>query len=207
MRRILVIAVLTMCVPLLCQAAPPTTNALQEAAAVLAKQAAQPVRPYSSRDFGRDRFAGASSVVVEPEEAERVLAGVRRGLANGLVAFIGTTRNLAVPKAQGSEVVVAAAANQFDILRIAATDAVNYGLETEDLIKKLKVWDDAYGIDIFQAETDTVQFRLRSLPKDLPKFAAEVYAFCPDVVDQGTGSVGVLADEIAKTRRVFLWWD
>jgi hypothetical protein len=38
-------------------------------------------------------------------------------------------------------------------------------------------------------------------------FAREVYAFCPDVVDQGTGAVEALAAEMSRTNTLYLWWD
>ena len=71
----------------------------------------------------------------------------------------------------------------------------------------LKQWDDAYGIDIYMADTDTIRLRLKRLPPDLPAFAKEVYAFCPDIVDQGMGSVEALEQAIRESREVYLWWD
>ena len=62
--------------------------------------------------------------------------------------------------AEGVEVVVGPGKRQFDILRIAASDAANYDMETEDLIKVLEKWDRLYGIDIVAAETDTIQLTL-----------------------------------------------
>ena len=38
-------------------------------------------------------------------------------------------------------------------------------------------------------------------------FAREVYAFCPDVVDQGTETVEALAAEMKQENTVYLWWD
>jgi hypothetical protein len=103
--------------------------------------------------------------------------------------------------------VVAGANNQFDILRIAASDAVNYGKDTEDLVRILRSWDERFGIDIYAAQSDTIQLKLKSVPKDMKAFANEVYEFCPDIVDQGVGDVEKLAAEIAATKTVFLWWD
>jgi hypothetical protein len=37
--------------------------------------------------------------------------------------------------------------------------------------------------------------------------AADMYEFCPDIVEHGTGSMEGLATEIGRTRRVWLWWD
>jgi hypothetical protein len=37
--------------------------------------------------------------------------------------------------------------------------------------------------------------------------AQRIYAFCPDVVDQGHGSVAALAGSLAKEAALYLWWD
>ena len=44
-------------------------------------------------------------------------------------------------------------------------------------------------------------------PDNWGAFAQEVYEFCPDIVDQGVGDVGALAEILDDTRRVYLWWD
>ena len=38
-------------------------------------------------------------------------------------------------------------------------------------------------------------------------FAKEVYTFCPDVVDQGVGSIEALEEAIKEMHGVWLWWD
>jgi hypothetical protein len=165
-------------------------------------------RDYSTRDFGRDRNPGARSVVVTKTNARQVLRQIRAELGRGLIAFIGTTRWLGdEDHADGEEIVVASGNSQFDILRVAQSDAVNYGMVTEDLIKKLSDYDRAYGIDIFHAETDTIEFRFSKLPGDMRGFCEDLYKFCPDIVDQGVGSVEGLENEIRRTQEVFLWWD
>lgn len=184
-----------------------TISDLDAAGALLAKQSGQPLRSFSTRDFGRYKFHNARSVLVEPAMAGALVDRLRKQLAPGLVAFVGTGSSLANPPVQGTEVIVGKGASQLDIVRIAASDAINYGMGTEDLIRKLKQWDDAYGIDIYMADTDTIQLRLKRLPPDLPAFAKEVYAFCPDIVDQGVGSVEALEQAIRESREVYLWWD
>ena len=182
-------------------------TSLEEAGAYLAERSSQPLRPYSTQDFGRAEFHEARSVLVPESQAQALLGDVRSRLGPGLVAFIGTQNSLAKPRAKGVEVVVGCGASQFDILRIAASDAVNFDMVTEDLIRKLQAWDATLGVDIFHAETDTIQLRLKSLPADLLAFAQDVYEFCPDVVDQGVGSVQKLAEDIRTSGAVFLWWD
>jgi hypothetical protein len=34
-----------------------------------------------------------------------------------------------------------------------------------------------------------------------------MYEFCPDIVDQGVGTVARLAQELSKSRKLYFWWD
>lgn len=208
MRNVIVAAlVFTFAIPATSRAEEKPLRTLDQAAARLAALAARPLRPYATRDFGREKNPAARSVVVAEEKADEVLRAVRRELGPGLIAFIGCTNSLADPKVEGSEVVVAEGKTQFDVLRVAASDAVNLDMDTEDLVKKLEEWDKKYGIDIFHAETDTIEFEFRKLPPNLRAFCRDLYKFCPDIVDQGTGTIKELEAEIKDTKRVFLWWD
>ncbi len=180
---------------------------LEDASARLSQLSGKSLRPFATRDFGRERNPAARSVVVSEDNAEDLVVDLRRELAPGLLAFVGCTHSLADPPDQGSEVVVALGENQFDILRVAQSDAVNFDMDTEDLVRKLQEYDSKYGIYIFHAETDTIEFRFQTLPKDLTGFCKDLYKFCPDIVDQGTGTVEKLEEEIARTGTVFLWWD
>lgn len=186
---------------------PATSQTLDQAGRVLTQITGKTARPYSTRNFGREQFSGARSVLVSASDADAELQKVRKAISPGLVAFVGTTHSLATPKPSGVELVVGAGDDQFSILRIAAADAANHGKTTEDLIARLQLWDAAYGIDIWQAGTDTVQLRFKKVPVDLGRFAKEVYEFCPDIVEQGVGSVSALEKEIRRTQSLFLWWD
>lgn len=191
-------------------------NELDEVAKILADVTGKKVRNYSTRDFGREKYLHARSVLIPAEpfalyqnrtKYEQLLRLIQTRLPKGFVAFIGTTNHLGSSGEKGIEIVVAPGDDQFAIIETAATDAVNYDMSTNDLIDKLEVWDSKYGIDIWQAETDTIQLKLLKLPKDLKSFAQEVYTFCPDIVDQGTGTVSALEKEIRRTKELFLWWD
>jgi len=180
---------------------------LNDAAVRLSEIAGKPLRPYAAYDFGREQNSAARSVLVDEEDAPTVLAKIRSELAPGLLAFIGCTRSLAEPSDDGWEIVVATGQNQFDILRIAQSDAANYDMETDDIIRKLEEFDLKFGIDIFHAESDTIEFEFKQLPENLMAFSQDLYEFCPDIVDQGLETVENLENEIAVTGRVFLWWD
>lgn len=180
------------------------------------------VRSYSTRDFGRDQHPEALSVVIPgggpmvKDSALKALKKVREELAKGsvpnggtrCVAWLGTTRWLGEEKNDGKvELAIAEGKDQLDILRHAASDAINYGMETEDLVKKLAAYDKKYSIDIFHAETDTIEFDVKGDVDDWGAFAKDLYKFCPDIVDQGIGTVERLEEALVDTGRVYLWWD
>ena len=180
---------------------------LDAAAQRLTEMSGASIRDYSTYDFGRNRDPNAKSVVASHDRSQELVAEMREQLGQSLICFVGTTRWLGDEEHDGDEIVVANGNSQFDILRIARSDAINYGMETDDLIKKLKVYDEQFGIEIFHAETDTIQFVFLKMPEDLTAFCKDLYEFCPDIVNQGTGSVELYEKEIKEREQVFLWWD
>jgi hypothetical protein len=42
--------------------------------------------------------------------------------------------------------------------------------------------------------------------KDPRALAKRMYKFCPDIVDQGVGTVDALAKELQK-QKLYFWWD
>ena len=95
----------------------------------------------------------------------------------------------------------------YEFLRIVRIDGINYDLEHEAVVAKLREWDSRYGLDYLGAGLDWVNARFKTLPSDMAPFAQEVYAFCPDVVDQGTETVERLADEMRRSGTLYCWWD
>jgi len=97
--------------------------------------------------------------------------------------------------------------DQFDILRIEETDGINYGLENKDVIAQLQKWNKRFPFQIIGAELDWVEAVFIEVPGNMKGFAKEIYDYCPDVVDQGTGSIEALEDEMANSGLLYLWWD
>ncbi len=180
----------------------------QGPAVLLEKLSGQPVRRYSTFDFGRAKDEHCLSAIVPESEARHLVFDLREQLPAGFIAFLGTMRWLGDERHNGgAELVVGKGESQFDILRLARADACNYGMDTEALVTELQSWHNSYGIDIFHAETATIEFTLDRLPADMRAFANEVYDFCPDIVDQGIGTVEALEQAIRDHKHVYLWWD
>lgn len=89
----------------------------------------------------------------------------------------------------------------FDVLRKAGTNGANYDLDTEDIIARLIAWQSRCEFQVTGAEGDTLDLVFTSLPKDLDAFVAELYDFCPDLVDQGTGCVVEMIESMEEAEQ------
>jgi hypothetical protein len=174
---------------------------------LLEKEFGVVARPYSTQNFGRDKFVDAISIIIPESNYKTTLFQFRKKLPKGLIAYIGTTRNLSEVHPKGVELVVLISNDKFDILRVSKSDGINYDITNEKVIEKLQHWDNKYSIDIWQAETDTVQLTVQKLPKSLEVFANEVYEFCPDIVGQGSGNISDISDYLKAEKAIYLWWD
>jgi len=77
----------------------------------------------------------------------------------------------------------------------------------EAVIEQYRQWEKQYDLKLVGAGQDWLEAEIRNPPKDWLAFANEVYEFCPDIVDQGTGDVASLAEEMKRSGVVYLWWD
>lgn len=104
-------------------------------------------------------------------------------------------------------VAVIKSADQFDIVVAMGTDGINYDIDNAAVVAKLKEWNARRPFEIVGAGMDWMEARFAGRPADMASFAEEVYRFCPDVVDQGTGTTEALAAEMERTNTLYLWWD
>lgn len=94
-----------------------------------------------------------------------------------------------------------------EVLEVMGTNGWNYDLSPEMVIKRIEEWDERYGLVLIGAGFDWFEAKFKRLPPDMMVFAKEVYEFCPDVVEQGTGSIKALANEMKDGKYLYLWWD
>lgn len=87
---------------------------------------------------------------------------------------------------------------------------LNYDLEMSDVARVLESWEDRFGAIVVGLGFDTMTFVVcrppRSLAEALP-IAAEHYAMCSDLVDQGAGTLEAYARIIVKSEMWMFWWD
>lgn len=97
--------------------------------------------------------------------------------------------------------------DKYVILKQLEIDAANYDISNDSILSIVKHFDQQYSLELIGAAGDWCEFVIHKEPDNWLNFAKEVYRFCPDVVDQGTGSVEGLAKEMKMSNRLYLWWD
>lgn len=143
-------------------------------------------------------------VSVPEEKTDRILAALRRRLHHLPYQpfIVEMNEGLRVDR-----IGILRTTDQYEILRVMHTDGNDYDISHQDVIDRLKEWEETSPFVIIGADNDWVEIEFNVLPRDLKAFAEEVYDFCPDAVDQGPGSVEGLIKDIKLTKRLFLWWD
>ncbi len=176
----------------------------KEVIALIRKETSEPFERLmgSDEDFNESKAQG---VVVKAgsEGAEKMALKLRPELTKkGYISYITD-----VMGDDSTKVTVMKGTDPYDILMLKKTNGINYDHSNADVIAKLKEWEKRCPFVILGASGDWVQLESAEVPPDCDGFAQEVYRFCPDIVDQGTGSVEELSKEMKKSRRLFLWWD
>lgn len=205
---VLLLAILVPLLPVAAETGDSLENENYLHPAMIEKLTGEPARDYMTYDFGREKDDSAVSVVVGEDRAIELVSLLREKLPDEAIVFVGTDRWLGdEDHGDKVEVVIAAGRNQYDILRLARTDAVNYGMLTEDLIAWFEESESEIKIDIVQASTDTIFGLVLEGPKDMDSFVEKLYEFCPDIVDQGAGNIDDLREMVGDYRSLYLWWD
>ena len=97
--------------------------------------------------------------------------------------------------------------DKYSILQQIQTNGANYDIDTDSLISIIKKFDEKYSLELIQASGDCCMFIIHQMPQSWLLIAQEVYEVCPDVVEQGAGSIKELAKEMEENKILYFWWD
>ena len=93
--------------------------------------------------------------------------------------------------------------------RIGWDGPVNHGLNGADVSAMLRSWEDRFGAVLTGIGFNTLTLTVPhppTEPDEIRQVMHEIYAFCPDLVDQGVGEIGGL-DPMVRGREWIFWWD
>lgn len=77
-------------------------------------------------------------------------------------------------------------------------------------VAALRAWHSNFAADLIGMNGDTMNLRVASRPKNRSsamKLAREQYGYCPDIIDQGVGTVSALAATLMSSEWWYFWWD
>lgn len=97
--------------------------------------------------------------------------------------------------------------NEVEIVKWRQTNGINFNLDNNSIISKLKEWQKLCDYQILGVGGDYIEISFSTLPEHVDEFVNDLYKFCPDIVDQGVGEISILKDELLKTKLLQLWWD
>lgn len=87
--------------------------------------------------------------------------------------------------------------------------ATNYELYGQEHATVLRRWAGRWGAELCGLGFDTMTLRVDRPPVTVAEaleFAVEIYLYCPDAVDQGTGTIDRLAEGLGAAL-LTMWWD
>ena len=96
---------------------------------------------------------------------------------------------------------------QLEVVAAVGTSAPNHDISNRDIVAWLRALQTEHPFTLTGAGEDWLAARFAVPPRDAMRLARRIHAFCPDVVEQGVGSVSALADDIVKTRQLYCWWN
>lgn len=105
------------------------------------------------------------------------------------------------------DVVIINEPDPFKVISLIGTEGVNYNLSNADVLNQLKAWHEKLGFTFEVIDIVRIHAYMDHLPADMAAFTEEVYAFCPDVIDQGYGSMPDMISDYRQNKYFWLWWD
>ncbi|HEU5261067.1 MAG TPA: DUF4253 domain-containing protein [Gemmatimonadales bacterium] len=98
-------------------------------------------------------------------------------------------------------------ADPYEILVLMGTNGWNYDIGPDSIVGWLRALERDQPFVLTGIGFDWIEGRFTGGIGDAAALARRFYAFCPDIVDQGTATVEALAAELRKSKALYCWWD
>jgi hypothetical protein len=180
--------------------APAFRQAIQEAAALLG---ALP-QPLHAEAEGEE-LKGGVSFDVPQKKIEAVLRRAHTNfLARGFYLF-RYDQNFGIG-GNPDKVGLLPTADKYAVVAAMDTNGDNYGIGTAGVIAWMKDLEREQPFILTGIGFDYLEGYFTTPVKDPKGLAQRMYEFCPDIVDQGVGTVSKLAREL-RDGSLYFWWD
>ena len=179
-------------------------DAFPDAVRALERLTAAAAMPLFGTDsLGGQRRTEGFAVSVAESRAEGLIAAAQQRFVDKGFYLFRSQQNFGV-RGQPDHV---ALSDPYEILRLMGTNGWNYDIGPDSIVAWLRALERDHPFVLTGIGFDWVEGRFRSAIGDAAVLAQRFYAFCPDIVDQGTETVEALARELAESQRLYCWWD
>lgn len=172
----------------------------------LARLAGASAKPLEGMNNDGESVPTGGFVVPVPEKrVDEILASAHAAfLAKGYYLF-RHDRNFGIsgPDMMG----ILPTRDPFEVMAKVGVNGINYDKDNAAIITGMKTIAASEPFVITGVGFDFVEGRFTTPIEDPAGLAKALYAFCPDVVDQGVGSLAALEKELRHGAPFFLWWD
>lgn len=95
------------------------------------------------------------------------------------------------------------------LIKAEGTNGINYGIDTNKVIAKLKSWHKKYKISVLSATFESMTILFKNPPANPDKLLSEAIEFDPDLNSSGSQEEAKesLAQELKQSRTISFWWD
>ena len=147
---------------------------------------------------------GLSVAVKDGEEAEQLIDALREPLSNRGYRAFWSERHEPNGTKETDEIAILKTNDPYAMIKVCRSDGANEDVSTDDILDRLEQWKKDCEFEVVGASHDWVAMQFSRLPKELLRFAEEVYLFCPDAIIQGVGfQYGRDKARIAEARKLF----
>jgi hypothetical protein len=179
---------------------PEFQQAIKDAVALLGSQP-QPLRSEAENE----EVKGGVSFDVPQDKLEAVLRTAHTDfLAKGFYLF-RYSQNFKI-NGQHDKAGLLPTADMYSVIATMDTNGNNYNIGTDGVIAWLRELHQEQPFILTGIGFDYMEGHFTSPLKDPEAIAKRMYEFCPDIVDQGSGSVSDLAREL-RNGNIYFWWD
>ncbi len=98
-------------------------------------------------------------------------------------------------------------ADQFELLKHIGTKSEKHKLTNQGVTNWFKSRQQEFDFQIIVCDPDRVEAIILQEPPSYELLADQIYAFCPDVIDQGHADKAELISFLKREGRMWFWWD
>jgi ankyrin repeat protein len=97
--------------------------------------------------------------------------------------------------------------DKYDVIALHQTNGSNYGIGPGYVVQWLRSLEIEQPFILTLIANDTIEGRFLNPIAEPKKLAQRMYDFCPDIIEQGCGSIEKLAQNLRAGDNLFFWWD